>query len=175
VAGRPKKAKITLASLAECTTAIRDLGLTQMQLESLIADRDTAVAKASAQYEAPIDRARAAVSDLELALRNYYYGHLTEVEVDGRKSIQLATGVMGRRDNPPKLTTLGRATLASVKVAVKALWGMKYFHPAKEPDLDREALKALDAEALKKVGLKVEQDETWYVEPARLPGAEAQS
>ena len=107
------------------------------------------------------------------ALEGYYYAHVQEIEASGRKSLQLVNGVMGRRDNPPALKPLNRKwTWAAIKQAVRAGLGLEYLRQP-EPELDRDKLKTLGNEKLREFGLKVESDETFYIEPERLPEVSA--
>jgi hypothetical protein len=171
--GRPKKpAERKLQSIEECNAAMADLLVAITDIEALTAERDLAVAASSAKFEAILDDAKVRRDAAEGALQRYYYAHLAELEKDGRKHYQLANGVMGRRDNPPALKPLNRNwTWAAIQAAVQDRWkGLKHFHERKAPPLDKESLKAEDAETLAKCGLKVESDETFYAEPARLPG-----
>jgi hypothetical protein len=139
------------------------------QLEALIADRDSAIAKVQAVYEKPIGVARGWAATAAAGLEAYYYAHLAEMEDGGaRKHCKLANGVMGRRFGPGKLAPLNRSwTWASIETKVRELFGMKFFRAA-EPELDKQALKEkLDAEKLAAVGLKTKNDETFYAEPDR--------
>jgi hypothetical protein len=166
--GRPKKAAITLTSIDECVAAMDELLRAQTDIEALEAERALAMASASAKFETFLDDARTRRLNNEVALKNYYYAHLQELERDGAKHFRLVNGVIGRRDNPPALKPLSRNwTWASIKVAVFGMWQWKYFHPAKERELDKDALKALPAEDLKKVGLVSASDEEFYAKPDR--------
>jgi len=169
--GRPKKARVVLASIEDCTRTMADLLVAITDIEILIAEKDQAVAAASAQFEFSLDNAKMRRLEAEVALKNYYYTHLEELELGGAKHYDLANGVMGRRDNPAALKPLNRAwTWEAIKVRVRELWGRTaYFHEPKEPELNKELLKTLPAEELKKAGMKVEAEETFYAEPARLP------
>lgn len=172
---RPKKPTIELTSLAECNEALGDLGRATSDLKILGAERDLAVAAAQAKFEDRMDEAKARKADLEKALEVYYYTHLAEVEQDGKKHVQLANGRIGRRDNPPKLRPLNRKwSWDAIENAVRALFGPKRFFRQPPPELDKEALKAakLAIEELKQLGLKLEAEETFYAEPAALPGPE---
>jgi hypothetical protein len=169
---RPKKSKgPELASIDDCTRAMAELLMAVTDIEALVAERDQTVAAASARFEPIMDDAKARKIEAEAALKNYYYTHLGEIERGGEKHCDLANGMMGRRDNPPALKPLNRAwTWAAIKVRVRELWGpTKYFHDPKEPELDKEKLKAMAAEDLAKAGMKLESEETFYAEPARLP------
>jgi len=171
--GRPKKSSVELGSIEECTAAMDNLLTATLQLESMIADRDLAVAQASATYEAGIDKARASVNGLTADLKAYYYNHLTELEKDGKKSVQLASGVMGRRDNPEKLALKNKSwTWGAVLVLLRERFGDRFLRTL-EPEINKDLVKAeMTPETLAECGMKKEQDEKFYAEPARLPEAE---
>jgi hypothetical protein len=168
--GRPKKAGRELESIEECTAAMGDLLIAATQLDALTADRDLAVAKASKVYEAPMDLAREQKAGLEAALKGYYYAHLAELEKDGVKHFQLANGVMGRRDNPARLALKNRAwTWGAVLVLLRAEFGDRFLR-VQAPEIDKGLVRTeLPKDDLAEYGLKLEKDETFYAEPARLP------
>ena len=174
--GRPKKLA-ELQSVEDCTRAMGDLLSAATDIEVLTAERDLAVASASATFETRLDDARTRKADAETALERYYYAHITEIEAAGVKHCQLANGVIGRRMHPPKLMPLNRKwTWKAICAAVRGAWGLKYFHPAKEPEIDKDLVKAsLTDEQLRGVGLKVDSEETFYAEPARLPALEVKA
>jgi phage host-nuclease inhibitor protein Gam len=167
--GRPKKAGMVLASLEECSRAMGDLVVAQTQLEGLVAERDQEVARIQTRFEKSIDTAKTQAGALKQALEDYYYAHIPEIEKDGRKSIDLANGRMGRRMHPEALKPLNRSwTWARILDLMKVQFGNRFLRVKEE--LDRDLIKAeLAAEELKQLGLKLEADETFYVEPARLP------
>jgi len=166
--GRPKKAVKRLDTLEDVSTSMQDLLRAQLELEVLTAERDLAVAGASKQFEARLDAAKNAAAQAKAALKAYYYAHVKEIEVDGTKHLTLTAGVMGRRDNPPALKPMNKAwTWEAICTAVRTGLGLEYFRQP-DPELDKEKLKVLPAEKLREYGLKVEGEETFYVEPARL-------
>lgn len=169
--GRPRKSTgAELQSIDDCTRTMATLLVAITDIEALIAERDLAIAGAQARFEQILDDARARRIEAEVALKNYYYAHLAEIEKGGTKHLQLENGMIGRRYNPPALKPLNRSwSWASIKVKVRELWNSKYFHEPKEPELDKDKLKELSAEELKKAGLRLHNDETFYAEPARPP------
>jgi phage host-nuclease inhibitor protein Gam len=166
-----------LQSVAECTRAMGELLTATTQLETLIADRDAAIAKVQAVYEKPVGVARQWTASLAAKLETYYYTHLAEMEEGGRKHFKLENGVMGRRFGPGKLAPLNRAwTWHSITAKVRELFGPSKYFRFSEPELDKIALKDnLDAEKLAAVGLKVKNDETFYAEPDRPETPDAPS
>ena len=173
---RPRKTDTRVNSLGDCAAALSELLAVTLELERLIAQRDEAVALSQKQFEFDLDTARFRKADIEEALKRYYYEHLDALEVNGARHVQLSTGVIGRRTSPPALKPFNRNwTWAAIKQALRAKFGPKYFHEPKDPEIDKDALKAaqLDPTDLKSIGLKLEQDEVFYAEPARLPGGSA--
>jgi phage host-nuclease inhibitor protein Gam len=168
---RPKKSTIELKSLDECTKAMADLLVATTDIETLTAERDRAVAAASAEFEAYLDGAKEKQADLTLALRDYYYAHVGELEKSGARSVQLVNGVMGRRTSPPKLMLLNRNwTWGTVLVRLRERFGARFLRLS-EPEIDKDLVKAeLAVEELKALGLRLDQDEKFYAEPTRLPG-----
>lgn len=85
-----------------------------------------------------------------------------------RKSIEMAHGVVGFRTGTPKLKPLAGMTWEKIKARLLN-FGKGYTRTTVEVDkeailADREALKA---EGLQALGVKVAQDESFYVEPKR--------
>lgn len=173
--GRPRKSTgAELVSIGDCERTMATLLVAITDIETLIAEKDMAVASASAKFEGVLDDAKARRIEAEVALRNYYYAHAAEIEKGGAKHCQLANGVMGRRFNPPALQPLNRKWgWKEIRVAVRERWGALYFHDAKAPEIDKEKLKELTAEQLATAGLRVKNEEVFYAEPARLPEGEA--
>jgi phage host-nuclease inhibitor protein Gam len=170
---RPKKASAVLTSLDECTAAMRKLALPDADHAVLQGELDRAIAALKKDYEKRLGALEEKRDDLELQLRNYYMSHLAEIEMDGRRSIKLLYGTMGRRWSAPALKLLNKSwTWAAVKDLVATALGSAYLRIA-EPELDKEKLKTeLSEEQLTAVGLKIDQTETFYVEIDRTPEAE---
>ena len=172
---RPRKSTgAELVSIEDCTAKMAELLVAITDIEAVIAERDAAAAEVSAQWEKILDDARGRAIEAEAALKNYYYAHAKAIEAGGAKHLQLDNGVMGRRFNPPRLTPLNRGwNWVVIKLRVRDLWGIKYFHSPAEPELDKEGLKELSAEDLAKAGLKKHSTEVFYAEPVRRPEAGA--
>jgi len=88
-------------------------------------------------------------------------------EFRGLKSIEMTHGTVGYRTGQPKLKLLKGWTWEKVLATLKPL----YVRTKREPD--KEALLAarrdIGAEGFASVGLLVDQDETFFVEPKREP------
>jgi len=87
----------------------------------------------------------------------------------GRKSIDLVHGTVGYRTGTPKLKTLARKTWEAILATIKGV-GLNGYVRVKE-EVDKEAILAdfaqglMTEETLKPLGVKVAQDETFFVEP----------
>lgn len=166
---RPKKTSVELASIEDANQAIRALLGAEVELEKQQGAMDLARAAATAKYEKAIDAQKTAIADLTLQLQNFYMARTGELEKAGRKSIQLAYGVIGRRLGQPVIKPLNRSwTWAAIAVQLRSIYRDRFFHPPAEPRPDKEKLrKDLTVDELHKVGLKVEQDENFFVETDR--------
>ncbi len=172
---RPRKTSVVLRSVQECEDTMRRLKEATVERERLEAERDKRVADLVASYTKDITDQKDVEADLTLQLQNYYLAHTNELETDGRKSYKLTHGVMGRRLGKAALRLLNKAwTWAAVITKLREKHGMKYIRTA-DPEVDKEAVKKakLSAEALKECGLKIEQDEEFYVEIDRPPATGA--
>lgn len=90
----------------------------------------------------------------------------------GKKSIECHHGTIGFRSGPPKLEKIkpdASWDLIADKLR-RMTWGAAYIRsPKPQPEVNKEALLAdrhkLDAEKLKKAGLRIAQDERFYIAP----------
>ncbi len=166
---RPRKTSRTLASLQDCDDAMCALKIAVLSRGAAEAARDKAVAAITEKYDPEISAQVNLAKDLELQLKNYYMTHLAEVEKDGKKSVALAHGVMGRRKSPGKLQPLNKAwTWEAVLVKLREKYKDKFLRKH-EPEPDKEAIKKaeLSADDLEACGLKIEANEDFYAEPSR--------
>lgn len=166
--GRPRKASAVLRTSEECNDAMRRLGLAQIEREKWQGALDLAISEAKKKYEARIAAAEAQAKDLEMQLQQWYLGHVEEYERDGRRSVALLYGVMGRRTSPPALKLLNKSwTWAAVLAKLRDKFGGKFLR-LREPEVDKDQVKQeLAPERLREFGLRLEQEEVFYAEPDR--------
>lgn len=167
---RPRKTSAELSTLDECTAAMRELLDVTLDLEKTQAIRDQAAAAAMKPFEARINRGAERKADLERQLQNYYMAHLKDLERDGKKSVGLTYGVMGRRLSPPGLRLLNRAwTWTASLVRLQEKFGDRFLRLA-DPEIDKEKVKAeIPEEDLGEFGLKIHQEEKFFIEVIRPP------
>lgn len=164
MAGRPKAASAELLTEAQANEALRQLLQVTVELEKQQGQLDLARASATTKFEGGIDKQKTLIADLETQLQTWFlaYGNPEA----GRKSVALAYGVIGQRTGQPVLKPLNRAwTWKAIGTKLQSVYGARFFHKPKGPEPDKDLLRAeLDVEQLKAVGLKVEQEERFYVE-----------
>ena len=98
------------------------------------------------------------------------YAENNREEFGNKKSIEFVHGVIGFRTGTPKLKTLKGFTWGSVTNLIKEFLPAEYIRVSEEPAKDRLLADrdAPEVNALfKKIGIYVDQDETFYVEPKK--------
>jgi phage host-nuclease inhibitor protein Gam len=167
---------------AKRTKTIVTQGVTQEQMEQAFAEFATADARSqqiTSKMDVEITRIREKYQDDLLKLsevkeRNFDIMQTFAVEnradlFSKRKSIETVHGVLGFRTGTPKLKTLKGFTWPSVTNLLKEFLPA-YVRTVEEPAKDR-LLADRDnedvADLFAKVGIKVDQDETFFVEPKK--------
>jgi phage host-nuclease inhibitor protein Gam len=165
---RIKLPLVTLATRADAEAAMRDLANTANNARKITAMRDAAVLAINEKYEPALAECAQAIATKSDALRAWAEANPSEFPKD-RKSIQFPGGLLGFRTGTPKLVLLNRKW--TWKTATQAVLNNLLPFIRREPEIDKEALIAqredpVIAETLPKCGLKVTQEETFYIEPA---------
>lgn len=156
--------KTVIASRAEAETALGEIAASTAQLNQLTAELDQELTAARQRYEQRID-ALAKQVEAKSGLLQQWAEASPEEFPEGRKSIELLHGRLGFRTSTPALKPVAGWTF---KRALEAI--ARPFVRVKE-DLDKEGILAAHARAeltdadLKAVGLRVVQDEAFFVEP----------
>jgi hypothetical protein len=142
--------------------------LATLRQESLIALRDRDIADIHKRRTPSIDKASLEIVILQSQIQQYYLENQESLEKEsGKKSVQLANGLMGvYAPSHPALVPLNNEwTWARVEKKIFEVWKKKFFHAPKPPAIDKVKLKKeLDAAQLKKLGLKLDDSETFYLE-----------
>jgi phage host-nuclease inhibitor protein Gam len=164
---RTKAPSAQIESIEQANAVMLDLLKAEVELGKETGAMDLARAEASARFELPIEKLKVRIGDLTAQLQAWYMANAGELERDGRRSVQMLYGVLGQRKGNPTLKPLNRAwTWAAIGVKLRSLYAGRYFQPAPEPAIDREKVRTeLTTDELKNVGLKVEQEVRFYVEP----------
>lgn len=162
-----------IKSREEAETVMNELASAANNQRSFLALRDEEILSVNSKFEADLAECAQILKDRTDALRAW-----AECNPDafpkGRKSLELLSGTLGFRTGMPKLAVLSRAfNWERVLDLVKSAVAWKRFVRTKE-ELDKEGIiaaaaaaadKAQFADELKRVGLQVKQDDTFFIEP----------
>lgn len=154
---------MTRADVFEEVSLVRSLKIAERKIK---ADRDRAVKEIDERCAPELEAIAADIAEAVERCRAWAEVHPEEFEK--RKSIECAHGVLGFRTGTPKLALLSRAWNWE-----KCLEKVRELLPAfirDTPTIDKEAILAQRDEeavqfAIKGCGMKVVQDESFYVEP----------
>lgn len=152
-------------SRVEFDAAVDRIAEASAQLRKLEAVRDTAIQAVRDTHNPAIDAIDQERKALVALAEKYAETHRPELFVDGKKSADTALAFFGFRIGNPTLKVLNRKwNWESVLDAVKSRYKARFVRTEESPDKD--ALKAqLSDEQLAEVGLRIEQSETFFVEP----------
>lgn len=145
-------AKVAADSYRDATTKIEKIE-TQIRNEQ---------AKIASKYEYELNEAKAEQAAQAATLENYL-GQNKDVLLQGNaRSFMLSGVTLGYRKAKAKLVTVGKNSWDKVMLKLTAAPIMfDQFVKTKE-EIDKTALAKADAEVLKELGLKLEQEDTFY-------------
>jgi len=156
-----------IATWIEAEQLTHEFALKANRRRALVARLDAAVLKLqedAAPEIAACDRGMDAAAE---ALRGWAERHLAEFP-RGRKSIALLGGTLGYRTGTPRLALASRAlTWDAIVERLRQKGWTGFIRTRAEPDKD-SLLAQRDRYNLQEIGLKVVQDEAFYVEPRRI-------
>jgi phage host-nuclease inhibitor protein Gam len=169
-----------IKSREEAESVMNELATAANAQRNFLVLRDDEVLAINSKYEVDLAECGEVLKDRTDALRAWAESN-PDAFTKGRKSIEMLSGSLGFRTGTPKLAVLSRAfNWDKVLDLVKSAAGWKGFVRSKD-ELDKEGVLAAAAAApdktayaneLKRVGLQVKQDETFFVEP-KLTGVES--
>ena len=135
----------------------------------LLAEVDDQISTIRSKYETTLGNLEARIESATNRIREWALHNPSQF--GNKKSIIFTQGVIGFRTGTPKLKTLAGYTFARVLDCLRSVsWG-KAFISIKEDVGKAELISAyssqsITAEELRQIGVKVDQDETFFVEPA---------
>lgn len=144
--------------------AVRELCLASVRLDERLALLNLELAAARERHEADLSALTQTVDEQTDLVRAWADAHPEEFAT--RKSLVMVHGTLGYRTGTPALKPVKGVTWDRVLALLKM--NLPHYIRIKE-DVDREAILAdretLGAENLKTLGLRVEQQERFFVEP----------
>jgi phage host-nuclease inhibitor protein Gam len=170
---RIKVALPMIKSREEAEAVMNDLATAANMNRHYSSLRDEEVLAINSKYEGDLADCSVMLKDKTDALRAWAECNPQEF-TKGKKSIDMLSGVLGFRTGTPKLALLSRAfTWDKVLELLRSLAAWSPLVRTKD-EVDKEGILALVSSApdkagfldeLKRVGLQVKQDETFFVEP----------
>lgn len=162
-----KQNRPTIKTRAEMERVVETIMTATLGLARLSSEMDARLAAIRNEYADPLSSAKSTLAINMDVAEDWAKAHPEEFPV-GKKSIEMTHGVIGFRTGTPKLKLLSRETWEKVLDRLKK-YQVDYTRTSITPD--KEALIAdrekLGEAVLRDFGLKVVQDETFYVEPKR--------
>lgn len=164
---RQKKTLISNISREDAESAFAEYAKADARAAQITAQMDVQITKIREKYQEEL----AKLNDVkdENFERMQAYAMDNRDAFGNKKSMEFAHGVLGFRTGQPKLKTLKGFTWPSVTNLLKEFLP-SYIRIAEEPAKDRLLSDREDPEVaalFHKVGIMVDQDETFYVEPKK--------
>ncbi len=153
----------TCSQIEALLREIRELKLAE---RSLSAEKDARLKALDDTYARQLDPIQQSLRELTARVAQWAASH-TE-EFGDRKTLELTHGTLGWRLNPPSLKTLSGWTWKKVLAKLKALPAMSAYIRTRE-EVSKEAILADRAahspDALRAIGVKIVQEEEFWIEP----------
>jgi phage host-nuclease inhibitor protein Gam len=155
----------TLATRLEFERTVDEIARVTVDLRKAEARRDAHLQKVRDDYEPPCQALAEQLQGLALAAEKYAETHREDLFPSRVKSAETPLAFFGFRLGNPTLKLLNRKWSWDAVVEQLRARGLTGFVRTKE-EADKDLLKAkLPAEELAAIGCKVEQGETFYVDP----------
>ena len=164
-----------MSYLQQIDALLHRLFVATLRHESLLTLRDTQILEAQRKHAAEIAKSAAEAASLKTQIEKLYLDHRAELEPEGKKSLQLASGIVGMRapSHPALIPLSDKWSWKKIAAKVKRVWKKQYFHAPKEPALDKVKLKReLTPEQLQELGLRLDTAESFFLELNRLSAAD---
>jgi phage host-nuclease inhibitor protein Gam len=154
-------------SRAEVEALLVDFQLICINEQKLLAKKNSEVSTVEQRYASQLGEI--ASGKKSIALRLQTWAEANPAEFEKRKSIETPCGKLGFRTGTPKLGLLNRKW--TWETVLKGLMVFRQSFVRTKEEVDKETILAnhaagnITGEGLAELGLKVTQDETFYVEP----------
>lgn len=171
---KPKKPAITLPAI-ETVDGLRICVNALVERSTRLERKKAALALKIAQLHTEFDQENAEnIAHIEAltAAAHLYCDTHRDIFPEDRKSKEFGNAVIGFRKNPPKVDkVVNKDTFEAIAKRLLAVpWGAPFVRTG-EPEVNKEALLSehanLDEAALRAVGIKITQGETFFIEPTQ--------
>lgn len=155
----------SIKTRAEFDATLDELARATVALRRAEAKRDESIQRVRDTYEPACTVTAEQVQGLALAAEKYAEEHRDELFVGKVKSAETSLAVFGFRLGQPTLKTLSKAwTWERVLEALVERGLKRFIREKREPD--KEAIKQhMSAEELAGIGCRIDQTETFFIEP----------
>jgi phage host-nuclease inhibitor protein Gam len=164
---RIKLAARAIDTRAEMEALVGEISALQLELNRETAGMDLLITEIRKRYEGTIDSLNAEIQAKTQLAQIWADTHPDEFPRD-KKSIDFVHAIVGFRTGTPKVMPVRKSfTVKSIlDLLSHFVWSKKYIRH--EPTIDKEAIladrKTLTEQQLKEVGLKIVQDESFYID-----------
>lgn len=161
------KAAADLATREEFEALLNDIATDQLLREGLVTERDARIAEIQEEAGKEIGPIDDQIKTAVIRAEKFAAAHRAELFRGENKSAETALTFFGFRWSTPALATLNRKwNWEAVLKALKEQFPGKFILTEEKPD--KSTMKAqLDAAQLARVGCRVTQSESFFVEPKR--------
>lgn len=151
----------------ELDQALLEAGKLSVELTKKEAELNSKIQKIREQFDQSTEGLRENLASLETDIQAYCLKHKEEFNKERRK--ELVHGFVGFRTNPPKVLQLNKKfTVKTTIELIKKLFEGKYIRTKEELNKDSiltdYSAKELTDDKLAAVGLRIDQDETFFYE-----------
>jgi hypothetical protein len=143
--------------------------------ESAMSARDAEILQIQQKYNPAINTGSALISDITAEIEAFYRANSSELTPEGEKSVQVTYGLVGLRApaNPALLPLSDKWDWEKIAAKLKLEFGKRFFHAPKPPAIDKvKVKKTLSPAELTKVGMRLDDAESFFVELNRLAPAD---
>jgi phage host-nuclease inhibitor protein Gam len=163
---RPRlKSTATIDTRIQFEATVDDICKLQLDREQIVTLRDRFLAEVMEEHNPTIERISQDISAKLVLCEKFATTH-RETLFGKLKSAASSLGLFGFRTGNPKLVLLNRKwKWDDVLQALRTTERTELIRTKSEPDKD--ALKKLDDADLASLGLRIDQDETFFIEPKR--------
>lgn len=159
------KSTAAITSQNQFESTVDDICKLQLDREQLVTLRDRLLSEIMEEHNPKIEAIGADISAKLVLCEKFATTH-RESLFGKFKSASSSLGLFGFRTGNPKLVLLNRKwKWSDVLEALKSLGKTELIRTKEEPDKD--AIKKLEDSELAAIGLRIDQDETFFIEPKR--------
>ena len=162
----------TVITRDDAESLINEIAITENRRRVLNAECDDKILAIRESYGPALESCSEALKTKSALVQAWAEANPQEFTV--RKSVEFPAGKVGFRTGTPKLKTLAGWTFARVLEKLQAIaWGAEFVRVKAE--VDKEGIIAqvsqgnLQPAELREIGVKVDQDESFFIEPDLTP------